>query len=50
VVGLYTRWFHRWALVFGWAAATVYGTIEAYRAPGGGQAHFGASTARFSGT
>jgi solute:Na+ symporter, SSS family len=45
VVGLYTRWLHRWALVVGWAAAMAYGTIEAYRTPGGGQAHFGASTA-----
>jgi solute:Na+ symporter, SSS family len=45
VAGLYTRWFHRWALVLGWAAAMVYGTIEAYQTPGGGQAHFGASTA-----
>jgi solute:Na+ symporter, SSS family len=45
VAGLYTRWFHRWALVIGWAAAMVYGTIEAYRTPGGGQLHFGASTA-----
>ena len=31
VAGLYTRWFHRWALIIGWAAAMVYGTIEAYR-------------------
>jgi solute:Na+ symporter, SSS family len=45
VIGLYTRWLHRWALVIGWAAAMAYGTIEAYRTPGGGQAHFGASTA-----
>jgi solute:Na+ symporter, SSS family len=45
VAGLYTRWFHRWALLIGWAAAMVYGTIEAYRTPGGGQLHFGASTA-----
>ena len=45
VVGLYTRWLHRWALVIGWAAAMIYGTIEAYRTPGGGQEHFGASTA-----
>jgi SSS family solute:Na+ symporter len=44
VAGLYTRWFHRWALVLGWAVAMLYGTIEAYRTPGGGQAHFGAST------
>jgi solute:Na+ symporter, SSS family len=45
VAGLYTRWFHRWALIIGWAAAMIFGTIEAYRSPGGGQAHFGASTA-----
>ena len=32
-------------MVLGWAAAMVYGTIEAYRTPGGGQAHWGASTA-----
>jgi solute:Na+ symporter, SSS family len=45
VAGLYTRWFHRWALVVGWAAGMIYGTIEAWRTPGNGQAHFGASTA-----
>jgi solute:Na+ symporter, SSS family len=45
VVGLYTRWFHRFALVIGWAAGMAYGTIEAWRTPGNGQAHFGASTA-----
>ena len=43
VIGLYTRWFHRAALIFGWAAGMAYGTIEAYRTSGGGQAHFGAS-------
>jgi SSS family solute:Na+ symporter len=45
VAGLYTRWFHRWALLIGWAAGMAYGTIEAYRTPGGGQLHFGTSTA-----
>ena len=45
VVGLYTRWFHRIALIFGWAAGMAFGTIEAYRTPGGGQAHFGGSAA-----
>jgi SSS family solute:Na+ symporter len=45
LAGLYTRWFHRWALVIGWAAGMAYGTIEAWRTPGGGQEHFGASTA-----
>jgi len=44
VVGLYTRWFHRFALIIGWAAGMAYGTIQAYRTPGGGQPHFGAST------
>ncbi len=47
VAGLYTRWFHRWALVLGWATAMVYGTIQAWRAPTPGvpNSHFGASTA-----
>ena len=45
LVGLYTRWFHRWALVLGWAAGMIYGTIEAWRTPGGGQAHFGSPIA-----
>jgi solute:Na+ symporter, SSS family len=31
VGGLYTRWFHRWALLLGWAVAMVYGTVMAYR-------------------
>ena len=47
VAGLYTRWFHRWALLAGWAAAMIYGTIQAWRVPVAGQAHshFGGSTA-----
>jgi solute:Na+ symporter, SSS family len=45
VIGLYTRWFHRYALIIGWAAGMVYGTVQAYRTSGGGQAHFGASVA-----
>ncbi|MDX6390830.1 MAG: solute:Na+ symporter, family [Streptosporangiaceae bacterium] len=46
VAGLYTRWFHRWALVIGWAAAMVFGTIAAYRVPTPGTpgSHFGGST------
>ena len=46
VAGLYTRWFHRWALVIGWAVAMVFGTIAAYRLPAPGKpgTHFGAST------
>jgi solute:Na+ symporter, SSS family len=51
VVGLYTRWLHRWALVIGWAAAMVYGTWKAYGVPVAGQAnsHFGGSTATILG-
>jgi solute:Na+ symporter, SSS family len=44
VISLYTRWFQRIALIIGWAVGMVYGSVEAYRTPGGGQAHFGAST------
>ena len=45
VIGLYTRWFHRYALITGWAVAMVYGTVQAYWTSGGGQAHFGGSAA-----
>jgi SSS family solute:Na+ symporter len=30
VGGLFTRWFHRWALLAGWAVGMVYGTLAAY--------------------
>jgi SSS family solute:Na+ symporter len=30
VFGLFTGWFHRWALLAGWAAGMIYGTITAY--------------------
>ena len=45
MISLYTRWFHRWALLAGWAAGMAYGTIQAWRTPGQAEAHFGASTA-----
>ena len=47
VAGLYTRWFHRWALIIGWAVAMVYGTVQAYRVPvlGTPGSHFGGSIA-----
>jgi SSS family solute:Na+ symporter len=45
VIGLYTRWFHRYALIAGWAVAMTYGTVQAYYTSGGGQAHFGGSAA-----
>jgi len=50
VAGLYTRWFHRWALLLGWAAAMVYGTVVAYQTPGTTQKHFGGSVHNFPGT
>jgi SSS family solute:Na+ symporter len=28
--GLFTRWFHRWALLTGWLAGMVFGTLAAY--------------------
>jgi len=30
VFGLYTRWFHRWGLLAGWAGGMIYGTVAAY--------------------
>jgi SSS family solute:Na+ symporter len=30
VAGLFTRWFHRWALLAGWAVGMVFGTWTAY--------------------
>jgi SSS family solute:Na+ symporter len=50
VVGLYTRWFHRWALLVGWAAAMVYGTWVAYDQASPAQKHFGSPLATFPGT
>jgi len=46
VAGLYTRWFHRRALLLGWAVGIGYGTIAAYNvlSPATGQ-HFGGSLA-----
>src|SRR4051812_13073707 len=46
VFSLYTRWFHKWALLAGWAVGIVYGTIAAYRVvnPVTGT-HFGGSLA-----
>jgi SSS family solute:Na+ symporter len=45
VLGLYTRFFHRWALLLGWAAGMVTGTLMAYAVPNAvkHQHHFGGS-------
>jgi len=47
VFGLYTRWFHRHALLAGWAVAMIYGTRVAYGVPVPGKphSHFGGPTA-----
>jgi solute:Na+ symporter, SSS family len=46
VVGLFTRWFHRWALLAGWAVAMVFGTISAYNVVNPAtKKHFGGSLA-----
>lgn len=50
VFGLYTKWFHRWGLLLGWAVGMVYGTWQAYNVvnPVTG-AHFGGSLANIPG-
>src|SRR5215470_616383 len=49
VIGLYTRWFHRWALLAGWLVGMAYGTVSAYGQSSPTTKHFGASTAAFLG-
>ena len=44
-IGLFTRWFHRWALIAGWAAGMAYGTIAAYHQSTATVHHFATSTA-----
>jgi SSS family solute:Na+ symporter len=44
VGGLFTRWFHRWALLAGWAVGMVYGTVAAYGVASPTQKHFGGSS------
>ncbi|MDQ1512566.1 MAG: solute:Na+ symporter, family, partial [Microbacteriaceae bacterium] len=43
VLGLYTRWFHRWALLAGWAAGLAAGVVMLYDTPNPltGKQHFG---------
>src|SRR5215218_8901053 len=51
VIGLYTRWFHRWALLIGWAVGMGYGTWLAYgvHLPGDPDSHFGGPLVLFPG-
>jgi solute:Na+ symporter, SSS family len=44
VAGLYTRWFHRWALLVGWAAGMIYGTIAAYNVHSPTSSHWASSS------
>ncbi|MBD2758293.1 sodium:solute symporter [Yimella sp. cx-573] len=43
VIGLYTRWLHRWAVLAGWAVGMIYGTWTAYGLSSPATKHFGAS-------
>jgi solute:Na+ symporter, SSS family len=44
VFGLYTRWFHRWALLAGWAVGMLLGTYMAYIQTSPTNPHFASST------
>ncbi|WP_031181140.1 sodium:solute symporter family protein [Streptomyces seoulensis] len=49
VGGLFTRWFHRWALLAGWAVGMLYGTLAAYGVASPTQKHFGGSAKEIPG-
>ncbi|WP_457032427.1 monocarboxylate uptake permease MctP [Kitasatospora sp. P5_F3] len=49
VGGLFTRWFHRWALLAGWAVGMTYGTWKAYGVSSAATKHFGGSSAEIPG-
>jgi solute:Na+ symporter, SSS family len=42
--GLFTRWFHRWALLTGWFTGMIYGTICAYNVKNATASHWAASS------
>jgi SSS family solute:Na+ symporter len=42
--GLFTRWFHRWALLTGWLAGMVFGTLAAYNVASPTASHWAASS------
>jgi solute:Na+ symporter, SSS family len=44
VGGLFTRWFHRWALLAGWLAGMIYGTLAAYHTSSPADSHWAASS------
>ncbi len=49
VAGLFTRWFHRWALLAGWAVGMVYGTWLAWGISSPATKHFGGSSSNIPG-
>jgi SSS family solute:Na+ symporter len=49
VGGLFTRWFHRWALFAGWAVGMVYGTWKAWGIASPATKHFGGNAAEIPG-
>jgi SSS family solute:Na+ symporter len=42
--GLYTRWFHRYALLAGWLAGMVFGTLAAYKSASPTVSHWASSS------
>jgi solute:Na+ symporter, SSS family len=50
VIGLYTRWMHRTALLVGWAVGMAWGTWLAYGVASPTQEHFGGPLVNFPGT
>jgi SSS family solute:Na+ symporter len=44
VFGLFTRWFDRWALLLGWLAGMLYGTIAAYNVASPTASHWASSS------
>jgi solute:Na+ symporter, SSS family len=48
VLGLYTRWYHRWALVAGWIAGMGLSVYMLYVTPGKTTTHFGSASFAFS--
>jgi SSS family solute:Na+ symporter len=44
VFGLFTRWFHRWALLAGWLGGMIFGTVAAYQTSTPTTSHWASST------
>jgi solute:Na+ symporter, SSS family len=44
VAGLFTRWFDRWALLTGWLAGMVFGTVAAYKSASPTASHWASSS------